>query len=393
MGDPSFLAGPEVPMSAWALLPQIYRMIKLLILIFLTIFLIKHSATLLISPMFLYQDDFVAYWSAARLLLTGGNPYDPSQVLRIEREEAGVPWTEPLMFWNPPWIIFILLPFGILNYQFSRVIWFIMHIFAIATSVYGLWKIYGGSRKNILLAWLFAFFFVPTLVMIRYGQSAILVLLSLTGFIYFARYQRWSLAGVSLILATVKPHLVYLVLGWIVLYIIRNRIWSLGVTWIGPIIGITALFAWRYPALFTEFFRVHIERSPAYLATFTIGAWLRMHIDPNNNFIQFIPTLIAVLSFLLAEAIFKTKRNPYYHIQRLTLISLLTTPFGWLHDQVISLIIIIPAFLRSFNLITNVLLITAYFLMNILMIFAVEQTRYAWIIAILILLYLISKIK
>ena len=35
--------------------------------------------------------DFVAYWSAARLVASGGNPYNPVALLAVEKQAAGWP--------------------------------------------------------------------------------------------------------------------------------------------------------------------------------------------------------------------------------------------------------------------------------------------------------------
>ena len=58
------------------------------------------SERILTSPSFIRLDDFVEYGAAGRLRLTGGNPYDPAQVLRLERA-AGRPVEEAVMLWNP----------------------------------------------------------------------------------------------------------------------------------------------------------------------------------------------------------------------------------------------------------------------------------------------------
>ena len=49
-------------------------------------------------------DDFIAYWSAARLLAHGINPYEPNELLRVQ-ESVGWPHGAPLPTWYGPWIL------------------------------------------------------------------------------------------------------------------------------------------------------------------------------------------------------------------------------------------------------------------------------------------------
>jgi hypothetical protein len=48
------------------------------------------------TPQYKGVRDFVEYWSASRLLLSGGNPYSPSELLSIEKS-VGWPSAEPLI--------------------------------------------------------------------------------------------------------------------------------------------------------------------------------------------------------------------------------------------------------------------------------------------------------
>ena len=54
-------------------------------------------------------DDFIEYWAAGRLNAVGQNPYDASELLRIEKE---VGWTDSVavMMYNPPWALAVAMP-------------------------------------------------------------------------------------------------------------------------------------------------------------------------------------------------------------------------------------------------------------------------------------------
>ena len=57
----------------------------------------------------LIVNDSLQYWAAARLLIMCGNPYSTDEMLELQRS---VGWHDPfpLMMWNPPWTLSIVLP-------------------------------------------------------------------------------------------------------------------------------------------------------------------------------------------------------------------------------------------------------------------------------------------
>src|SRR5258706_7726267 len=88
-------------------------------------------------------NDFVEYWAAARLFVSGGNPYAPDQLLKLEQL---VGWREsaPLLMWNPPWTLSFIWPLGLLDYDIAQFIWFVLHALIIFLGAQMLWRIYGG---------------------------------------------------------------------------------------------------------------------------------------------------------------------------------------------------------------------------------------------------------
>ena len=63
--------------------------------------------------------DFIEYWSASRVLVQGGNPYDSAELLAAQR---GAGWVDPkpIMMWNPPWTFPLLIPFSMLSFCLPR---------------------------------------------------------------------------------------------------------------------------------------------------------------------------------------------------------------------------------------------------------------------------------
>jgi len=105
--------------------------------------------------------DFIEYWAASYLLLTGGNPYSPGQLGDVQSSVTARA-TVPLIMWNPPWTLFFILPFGALSFTASQFLWLLLHVFLILFSAQTLWRIYGDTAESSYTPWLLAFTFIPT---------------------------------------------------------------------------------------------------------------------------------------------------------------------------------------------------------------------------------------
>ena len=81
--------------------------------------LAKHAVT---QPRWLQTDDFVEYWAAGKLNIAGGNPYNPDELTPLQWK-AGRFDSVPVIMYNPPWMLAIVMPFGAMDYAVGRTIW------------------------------------------------------------------------------------------------------------------------------------------------------------------------------------------------------------------------------------------------------------------------------
>src|SRR6266851_5635257 len=72
-------------------------------------------------PGLLSSTDFAMYWAAGRLNAAGINPYDPDRLLSLERE-VDPDLVDPFIAYSPPWVLTLVMPFGLLNSQLSRLL-------------------------------------------------------------------------------------------------------------------------------------------------------------------------------------------------------------------------------------------------------------------------------
>ena len=128
--------------------------------------------------------DFVEYWSAARVLADGGDPYDAAQLLPIQRVVTGDPdLKEVVSLWTPPWTLPVYGAFGFEPFAVARYVWLALQLLLIAVSVELLWRTYGGTPS--LLPHLLAVGFAPVFWTLFFGQNTGLLLLGVSGYLYF----------------------------------------------------------------------------------------------------------------------------------------------------------------------------------------------------------------
>jgi hypothetical protein len=314
---------------------RIYRVIRWPLLLMAGIAWGILLGRVLTSPGFIRVDDFVEYWAAGRLTLAGGNPYDPEQVLRLERE-AGRPLEEAVMLWNPPWVLALLAPFGALPYPLARSLWFLLQMAALA---------WGGTQLSrslrIALArpwgvWALVFTFAPALHALKAGQITPLMLPALVEAMRaFPRHP--FRAGLWSALMLVKPHLVYLVLLTLLAESVRQRKPGFALGLFAAAAGASALSGLLHPPVFAQYLHAWRHYPPADWATATLGGFLRLLIGPSYVVLQFLPPLVGLGLWL-------RYRPSIPEIPLWTLISLATAAYGWTFDLTLALVGLIPAF-------------------------------------------------
>ncbi len=167
--------------------------------------------------------DFRPYWSASFLLARGRDFSDANQLDYIERTLTG--WNEPFTMyaWFAPAGHLILLPYTFLPFARAAYYWLLTNIAIVFVSTLLIWGT--PVSRAIWIPLVAAFSFSMTLLSLIAGQINTLVLLGLAIFLAAEKAGRHYLAGVSLVLTTIKPHLVILTLPLLVLDLLRRGQW------------------------------------------------------------------------------------------------------------------------------------------------------------------------
>ncbi|MCD6289304.1 MAG: DUF2029 domain-containing protein [Anaerolineae bacterium] len=287
-------------------------------------------------------DDFVEYWAAGRLYLSKLNPYDPLALLKVQ-ETAGWLNHRPLMMWNPPWTLAVVIPFSALVYRAARLIWFLVQSALILAGGGVLWHLYRPEDKRWWLGGLVGVCFAPSLFAMGVGQISPMLFGGWVAFLWLVRHRRDILAGIALFFVTFKPHLLYLFWIFLLLWTWRTRRWRvLAGLAAALVVAMLTLTAYS-PALVWQYVTAMVQRPPLYWATPTLGTLLRLIFGYDRGWLQFVPSLIGALWGLVLAGRWGERWNWMEAGPLILLLSLVTSAYGWSFDQ----IMLLPAVIRS----------------------------------------------
>ena len=307
-----------------------------------------------------FSIDLIEYWSSAKLLFSNGqSPYSvqallevQSQIYTIKDYEQGV---FPIIMWNPPFIFIFIFAFSLINFPSLIYIWFLASIliFLIGiTKIIDLLSQYFEVKKitkYILYCSIIAFY--PFSLGLFYGQITPILFISYIFFLfsYFNledinnKIKNDSyLGGILLSITLIKPHILYLNYLYILVYSFKSRNYKTIVAFF-----ISASFLALFPMIFVkniwESWYLFISKSPPiYWKTPTIGSFLQEiviedKLNLNMHLIRVLPSLFcfpAVLFYLIF------KKHDNYNIKTfllLTPLSLISSSYGWVYDQILLL--------------------------------------------------------
>jgi len=167
--------------------------------------------------------DLQAYWSSAYLFAHGQDFSDPLALGEIEHTLTTRDDPETLFSWFSPIGNVALLPFTLIPFTKAVYYWLILNIIILFSSANLIWE---NSDSRIWIPLLAVFSFSMTVVSLVFGQINFLEVLGLALFLALSKSKRQYLAGASLVLTTIKPHLVILTLPIILLDLLRKKEWK-----------------------------------------------------------------------------------------------------------------------------------------------------------------------
>ena len=345
-------------------------------------------------------NDFIEYWVATKLLVSGGNPYSPAELLAAQ-QALGWRKPEPLMMWNPPWTLSFALPFGLFDYQTAQFAWFLSHTLIIFVGAQWLWKMYGGDPRKSRYAVICVSSFAPTYFVLLLGQIAPLILLGLIAFLASVKKRAWGLAGVSLTIAAIKPHLLYLVWLASFMWTVRNAKWKLPVGFMLAGVSVALLplvFDRQLYLQYTQLLTTGSIIRPLDWATPSLGTALAKLLAIRDVWIRWLPSIGGVIWFLWYWSRHAATWDWLAELPLVILVSVSTASFAWTFDYVVLLPAAIQAAVwtsRTEDRVARAVIIGTHIgLGGILLaskVFVLNDFWYFWLAPSLLLFYLAAR--
>ena len=282
-------------------------------------------------------DDFIEYWSASRLLLAGKNPYSTTELSLLQRPFTGS--ETPLIMWNPPWALSLLLPFGLLEYSASRRLWLILNLGLLLLSARWLWSRYvrreGPAWFATWAALLLAVTFLPGVVALILGQIGPVILAGIVGFLSLVHGKQYFKAGAMTLLIALKPHLLFLFWLVLLLWVLRTRGWVLVAGAAVALVFGSGLPLFFYHDLIPSYLSLVTKESIFHHPSTTTGAFLRWMLGWEKVWLQVLPM---VPGFLWAAHYWRRHGRTWDWDRRMPLVllvSVVTACYGWVFDQTV----------------------------------------------------------
>ena len=278
-----------------------------------------------IDPRNLDASDFMLIaWNPAHELLAQGSIY------------AGYPY--------PVWTVVVMLPFTVWPPQTAMVLWFICNLLMLAASLALFISLFDWDTSPIFLGLVIILsgFFLPVMTSIWLGQLTIfsLLILILTTRLFLS--QHWTWLGIVLGLSFIKPQIMLLLAGLLLLWALWQRRWQ-------------TLFGFSAVIIFLTLISLPFISSSAQIIGGGISSHLTTYIRQTSTLWGlllslgapwFIPLTIslALLVWLgwiwlpLLCGVEISQNRVVFLFSTATIVNLITIPYSWMHNLALLLL-------------------------------------------------------
>jgi len=302
-----------------------------------------------ILPVELGQMDLQQYWGAAKAFIHHQNPYHITVMSSYQAELGIITNSLWIRLWNPPQIMTLIWPLGLVEFEHAIRIFLLLNLSIViavlllidsnqSSSKYQHEISFKISRALCILS------FYPLISCLSYGQFSIILLF---GLVLFLSLKGRFFAGMALSLTLLKPHLLYLVYIAIVLESLRCKDFKI-------ILGLTSgtillfLPTLIYSPNILSWYLTALSEPPLYFKTPTLGSWLHELFGYEQRWVRILPSLLVSLGYVyywISQKINFSRRTLLYLIP----ISLISSPYGWVFDQVLMLPSLLYIVSQAFN--------------------------------------------
>ena len=285
------------------------------------------------SSTVIFPYDLYYIFAAGKVLLEGGNPYDPA-TYSAALYAIGWPLTEGVqVITQPPFYLWIYALLALLPFTAAVPVW----LLANALGMFFCFRFVEHDkpfrkdnlgRDNFIFAMLL---FPPVIFNIQNGQVNFIALIGLVGFLHFWRTKRDVLTGACLALSLFKPHLLIAFYAYFGFEILRERRFLIPITAVLLMAAGVAMTFLLSPISIAGY-GVHVKTIVGYEF---YGASPVQSLATLTGFQLLRPlALLLVCSYALYDFLrrgFSVERAVYFYIP----LSLLTAPYMWAHSLIL----------------------------------------------------------
>lgn len=275
--------------------------------------------------------DLQAYWSSAYLFAHGRDFSDSTALGEIEHTLTTRDDPETLYSWFSPIGNVVLFPLTFIPFTRAVYYWLVLNIILLFYSATLIWNDTDSRTWIPLLA---TFSFSMTVVSLVFGQINFLEVLGLALFLSLNKREKPFLAGASLVLTTIKPHLVILTLPILLLDLLRKKEWKALTGFAAGLAFCFILLFVFYHHWFQSFLTVVTSGMSTVRETPNINGLLVLLKEYNLGKLIWLIALVGGIVWWWQRGKIWDRRT---FIDISVTIGLIVSPIGWSYDQVMLL--------------------------------------------------------
>lgn len=299
------------------------------------------SITMVVIAYASYGMDFRGYYAAARVLLSGGNPYDYSLVASVLLDVTGRAGNNP--FYYPLWFGWFITPLAWMPFEVARAVWMIFNWAIWLLGLIRLQQLLNWPRtgwRNWLMNLLATFIFAWTTW--KFEQTGILLFAIMVEILIAFRKQQSYRMGFYLALALIKPNIMILPVVATGAWLMRNknlRPVAAMLAILAVLVIITTLLTpdWYQPVLQPHFGQGLTatldgpDRITGIRLNTTLLDWLKLFLVPRELRNIIYATIVVIGLFILIDTVWKSK-SMMQVIATSLLVAFATTPYALQYD-------------------------------------------------------------
>ncbi|MCB0323690.1 MAG: DUF2029 domain-containing protein [Bdellovibrionales bacterium] len=290
--------------------------------------------------------DFLQYWTAGRLALSGANPFDALAVSRVQ-QGVGLDGSIILMR-SPPWTLLWVAPLLLLPFEGAALMWLGLNMLMIVATAIVISRLSVYRSPSLLSLGLGTAFFYPLWESLMLGQFSILLMLFIATALFAADRERPFLGGLLLAPLAIKPHLFVLLgvgaLVWATTHrrpsIVLGAVCGFGITLAGTAALSPALMGQWFESLFSAT-RLAGAVPVREWVTATLPGAVRLLLYRTTGSASLWPLWwCPVAGLLLLALTLRWRSLPLswaLFFPPLLCLSVFFAPYGWLFDQAVLL--------------------------------------------------------